>query len=387
MPSKQKSSDAGTAGARVQIRVLCDFLLREFLNNSDDEIDQVFKDYGSNYRGLYDNNIERINRAPEIMKQKQSISKINTIFDEYAGISIEDRGFQAPEGIRVFKSIGLVKANGRCEPHPTLTPKTKAPPPSSPKLMNRFPPGTDPSVTSGVISPTSPEREMLMNWPMANRPAGSGKGSRGNKVPTNPADIVVGDGSVLPPAHTRSKSYRDVAVAQGTGSSGSGHVRSFPQVNLPGQACPGPDGPIKTSAPDIKLSVPRPLDEGDNAWLLRVDEASRRIAAYLRHGGQDKRYNVHSSDGYVRVAVFIQLPEMRMLKIGQRVIELVLMSNSPRIMTNASGDRIKAIQGHSLEQFNIAELYEKINTLEEYVCPPPKMGRKGRPGPVGPWVY
>ena len=100
-------------------------------------------------------------------------------------------GFQAPEGIRVFKSIRLVKANGTRELHPTLTPKTKAPPPSSPKLMNRFHPGTDPSDTSGVISPTSPERKMLMNWPMAGRPAGSGKGSRGNKIPTNPRDVVV----------------------------------------------------------------------------------------------------------------------------------------------------------------------------------------------------
>lgn len=89
----------------------------------------------------------------------------------------------------------------------------------------------------------------------------------------------------------------------------------------------------------------------------------------MRHGGQDKRYDVHSSDGYVRVAVFIQLPEMR-LKIDQRVLELILMSASPRIMTNDSGDRIRAIQGHSLERFHIDELYENINTLEEYVHHP-----------------
>ena len=36
-------------------------------------------------------------------------------------------------------------------------------------------------------------------------------------------------------------------------------------------------------------------------------------------------------------------------------------------MTNDSGDRIRAIQGHSLERFHIDELYEKINNLEEYV--------------------
>ena len=53
----------------MQIKVLCDFLLRDLLNNSDEEVDQVFKDYGSNYRDLYDNIIERINRAPETAKE------------------------------------------------------------------------------------------------------------------------------------------------------------------------------------------------------------------------------------------------------------------------------------------------------------------------------
>ena len=130
-----------------------------------------------NTRDLYDNIIERINRAPETMQQKQGISRISNIFNEYAGITIADRGFQPPEGIRVFKSIGLVRADGTWEPHPTLKPKAKAPPPSSPKLTNRFPPGTDPNDTSGVISPTSHERKEPMNWPMAKMPAGSGKGT------------------------------------------------------------------------------------------------------------------------------------------------------------------------------------------------------------------
>ena len=90
------------------------------------------------------------------------------------------------------------------------------------------------------------------------------------------------------------------------------------------------------------------------------------------------RYNVHSSDGYARVAVFIQLPEMLRFKIDQRVLELILMSHSPRIMTNDSGDRIRAIQGHSLERFDTDELYEKVNTLEEYVHHP-KWGDRDAP--------
>ena len=58
---------------------------------------------------------------------------------------------------------------------------------------------------------------------------------------------------------------------------------------------------------------------------------------------------------------------MKRHKIDHRVLELILMSANPRIMTNESGDRVKAIQGHSLEWFDIDVLYEKINTLEEYV--------------------
>ena len=156
-----------------------------------------------------------------------------------------------------------------------------------------------------------------MNWPMAKTPEGCGKGSRGNKIPTNPRDVRIRDGSVLAPAHACSKSYRDVALASGSGSSGSGLGRSLPQVSLPGQAGPGPEGPIKTSVADIKLNPNRPIDADDNAWpAARIDEASRRIAAYHRHGSQDERYNIHGPDGYVRVAVFMQLPEMKRMLVS-----------------------------------------------------------------------
>ena len=97
IPSKQSSSDDGIKGARVQIKVLCDFLLRELLNNSDEEVDQVFKDYGSNYRDLYDYIIEQVNRAPETMQKKKGITRISNIFDGYAGISIEDRDSKRPK--------------------------------------------------------------------------------------------------------------------------------------------------------------------------------------------------------------------------------------------------------------------------------------------------
>ena len=118
IPCKQESSDQGSTGARTQIEVLCDFLLREYLNNSAEEVDKVFKAYGPNTRDLYDNIIDQIKHGPETMQSKQSIPRINNIFDEYAGVTIEDTGFQPPEGIKIFKSIGLIKADGTWEPHP-----------------------------------------------------------------------------------------------------------------------------------------------------------------------------------------------------------------------------------------------------------------------------
>ena len=111
-----------------------------------------------------------------------------------------------------------------------------------------------------------------MNWPMAKRLSGSGRGI--NKIPTNPKDVVVGDGSVLPPAHARSKSYRDVAMV-----TGSGQGRTLPQVILPGQASSSSsfDGPIRTDVPDIKLEVPRALIlDNDGLWIPRINEASKR---------------------------------------------------------------------------------------------------------------
>ena len=53
--SKQGSSDAGSKGAQDQLEMLCEFLLKEFLNNSPDEINKVFDAYSNNTRDLYDN--------------------------------------------------------------------------------------------------------------------------------------------------------------------------------------------------------------------------------------------------------------------------------------------------------------------------------------------
>ena len=80
--------------------------------------------------------------------------------------------------------------------------------------------------------------------------------------------------------------------------------------------------------------------------------------------------NVHSKDGYVRVAILVQLPEFKKRRADHRVLELIMMSAYPRIMVNPDGTCVKAIQGHSLEWFDIDQLYEKVGTPEEYANHP-----------------
>ena len=84
--NRPKPAEDGSNAARVQMRTLCAFLLRELLNQSEDDIAMAFESYGDNLRDLYDGIIVTINDEPGIMKSKHDVSKINNIFDEYAGI-------------------------------------------------------------------------------------------------------------------------------------------------------------------------------------------------------------------------------------------------------------------------------------------------------------
>ena len=99
----------GSTGARVQLRVLCAYLLRELFKQSEDEIQEAFVNYGDNVRDLYGVIIAMINAEPSAVKSKHDISKMSNIFDEFAGIAIEERSFKAQEGIKVFKNIGYVR--------------------------------------------------------------------------------------------------------------------------------------------------------------------------------------------------------------------------------------------------------------------------------------
>ena len=158
--------------------VLCEFLLREFLNNPPDEISAVFDAYGDNVRDLYDSIILSVHESPDHMRSKRTYTRINNISNEYARIKLESREFGAPPGVKVFKAIGEIRPNGVYGAYPSLLP-AKAPPALSPdsKRVVRFPPGIDPNDKKGVVSLSSPQ-PAAFNWPPAQRIQGGG--SRGN---------------------------------------------------------------------------------------------------------------------------------------------------------------------------------------------------------------
>ena len=103
-------------------------------------------------------------------------------------------------------------------------------------------------------------------------------------------------------------------------------------MTLPGQQQPGPSSgfKIQTGAPDIKLCVPRDLTTYErNAWIPRIEQASKETANFLRHGAPDPKFNIHSPDGYVRVAVLIQLPQFRQWNIDNKILEVTYSNAWP----------------------------------------------------------
>ena len=51
---RPKPAEDGSSGARVQMKMLCKFLLQELLDQKDEDIEATFVTYGDNLRDLYD---------------------------------------------------------------------------------------------------------------------------------------------------------------------------------------------------------------------------------------------------------------------------------------------------------------------------------------------
>ena len=106
------------------------------------------------------------------MKSKRPCTRINIIFNQYAGVTLDNRAFDAPPGVKVFKAIGEITADGNYRAYPSLLP-VRAPPATCPKPTVSFPPGIDPNDKRGMISPTSPLPAPL-KWPHAPKVEGKG---------------------------------------------------------------------------------------------------------------------------------------------------------------------------------------------------------------------
>ena len=103
--SRPKTAEDGSSGARVQMRTLCAFLPKEILDQSDEDIDQAFKNYGNNLRDLYDHIITMVNAEPSNVRTKHGISRVINIFDEYAGIAPDQRQFLAPGVLKCSNTL------------------------------------------------------------------------------------------------------------------------------------------------------------------------------------------------------------------------------------------------------------------------------------------
>ena len=166
---RPKPAEDGSSGAKVQMKMLCKWLMQELLDQTDEDMETTFVAYGDNFRELHDTIIYSINSEPGIMQHKHGLSRINNIFDDYAGIAPEQRAFTAPADLKVFRHVGFTTHDGGFKaPVPDLTPMHKAPMVArSPVRSVPFPP-TDPSANPmGYTSPTSPGgREASLVWPL-----------------------------------------------------------------------------------------------------------------------------------------------------------------------------------------------------------------------------
>ena len=74
---RPKPAEDGSSGAKVQIKMLCKWLLQELLDQTDEDMETTFVAYGDNFRELYDTIIDSINNEPGITQHKHGHSRIN----------------------------------------------------------------------------------------------------------------------------------------------------------------------------------------------------------------------------------------------------------------------------------------------------------------------
>ena len=107
-------------------------MMKEYLNQEPSEISKAVATYAGKERDLYDVIIWTINSEPGIMKTKRNYKRMDNIFNEYAGMTIDKRMCNPPSGVKVFKAIGQIYDDGTFREYPSLTAASKSAP-TSPK--------------------------------------------------------------------------------------------------------------------------------------------------------------------------------------------------------------------------------------------------------------
>ena len=95
----------------LQLNVLVEFMAREFLDLTPTDIKDLLENFGvptnpARIREVYDCLIDSINRTTNAKRGRWELEKQGNIFNMYADITPEMRGFQAPTGVNVFELTG-----------------------------------------------------------------------------------------------------------------------------------------------------------------------------------------------------------------------------------------------------------------------------------------
>ena len=105
------TKNAPSKGAVHQLNILVEYIAKEFL----DVTPKMYKDllerfgvpaYPERIREVYDCIIDSINRTSNAKRARWELDKMGNIFNDFAGITPENRSYQAPIGVEVFEATG-----------------------------------------------------------------------------------------------------------------------------------------------------------------------------------------------------------------------------------------------------------------------------------------
>ena len=358
-------------GASVQLLTLIKFMIEEFIDDPATgyklNVDSLIEEYKGYERDLYDMVINSINNQPQRLKKKHGYTTMQSIFDEYSGLTAADRKFTPPIGTKIFKTIGVIDETG-FRPVPELTPRGSLKAEMQQRLA-QAPTGAESTRSAmetnaprGFVSPSTPEQGRFP-WPARRQ---LNREDRDGSI-TAPRSKVIANASVRAP----SKDIRDYGRREPRREPDSppavpDDIRQTPRLR---------EYSINFNAPEVVL---RPLSEAVQSFVTTesgaiehwtvadINAASRELTRYLRHGAKNPNMNYVLPNGYLSVAIILQLPVFAAKNITKEVIEMVVRLKKPRIMMNERRTQIRAIEGHTLDIFDPELLYEPLASADDF---------------------